>query len=360
MTIRSNGENAYFAASNSAQGFRSYYSDVFDRARVKRLFAIKGGPGTGKSRFLREVAVCGERAGYRGEYIYCSSDPDSLDGVILSRGEDCVALLDATAPHVYEPSRPGVREELVNLGAFWDAGALARRGEEIEGLMLQKSRAYERAYRYLAGVGLMCQNRDALVKPYVDTDGIDSLANRLMRDVEAGEGSEIVPALMHSVGMRGEVGFDTYFRRADRIFLIEDCRGIAQYLTRALLRLAEKKGLRILLSRDPVLPDRIDGIFLCKRQIAFVVASAEECAYPFKPIRMRRFLDTASMRVVRGEVNFCERMRRLMLEVAKSAMEQVREHHFRLEEIYSAAMCFSEKEHFTKNFCERLFDLQNT
>lgn len=124
MTIRSNGEDAYFAASNSAGGFYSDYSAVFDRARIRRLFAVKGGPGTGKSRFLREVALCGERVGYRCEYIYCSSDPDSLDGIILSRGEDGIALLDATAPHVYEPSRPGFREEIVNLGAFWDAGRL--------------------------------------------------------------------------------------------------------------------------------------------------------------------------------------------------------------------------------------------
>ncbi|MBR3894080.1 MAG: hypothetical protein IKJ35_02920 [Clostridia bacterium] len=360
MTIRSNGEDAYFAASNSAGGFYSDYSAVFDRARIRRLFAVKGGPGTGKSRFLREVALCGERVGYRCEYIYCSSDPDSLDGIILSRGEDGIALLDATAPHVYEPSRPGFREEIVNLGAFWDAGRLVQRSTEIERLQRDKSQAYERAYRYLAAVGVLCENRDALVKPYVDTDAVEALAKRLMRDVKSDGGSEIYPALIRSVGMRGEVGFDTYFRRAEKLFLIEDCRGIAQYLTRTLLGIAKEKGLRILLSHDPILPDRIDGIFLCERRIAFVIASDEECAYPCKRIRMRKFLDTAAMRGVRGESNFCERMRRLMIEGAKEALACVREHHFALEEIYSAAMRFSEKEDFTKIFCERLFDLQNT
>lgn len=360
MTMRSNGENAYFVASNSAEGFHSDYSEAFDHARVKRLFAVKGGPGTGKSRFLREVATYGEGVGYRCEYIYCSSDPDSLDGVILSRGEDCIALLDATAPHVYEPSRPGFREEIVNLGDFWDASALAGRAEEIERLQNRKSQAYARAYRYLGGVGAMCRNRDALVASHVDHDSIDRLAHRLMRDVKPGRGCEIYPALIRSVGMRGEVGFDTYFRRADKILLIEDCHGIAQYLTRALLGIAREKGLHLFLSHDPIFPDRIDGIFLCESRIAFVVASDEECTLPCKHIRMRRFLDTAGMREVRGEIHFCERMRRLMLEGAKEALACVREHHFGLEELYISAMRFSEKEAFTKIFCERLFDLQNT
>lgn len=359
MTVRSSREDAYFAASNSASGFWSYYTDVFDHARVRRLFAIKGGPGTGKSRFLREVAEHGERAGYRCEYIYCSSDPDSLDGVILTRGEDGIALIDATAPHVYEPSRPGVREEIINLGAFWEREVLAQNADRIAEINLQKSQAYQRAYRYLAGVGRMIENRDALVKPFVDTEGIDAFASRLLRDVKSEGKNEIYPALMRSVGMRGEVMLDTFLRQASKIYLVDDCRGISRYLMQQLLALAKQKGLRVRVSYDPILPDRIDGMFLCESRIAVVVASAEDCVYPCKHIRMRRFLDTAAMRGVRGEVNFCERMRRLMLEGAIEALARVREWHFSVEEQYISAMRFSEKENFTKIFCKGLFGLQN-
>lgn len=359
MTVRSNREDAYFAASNSASGFWSYYTDVFDHARVRRLFAIKGGPGTGKSRFLREVAENGEQAGYRCEYIYCSSDPDSLDGVILTRGDDCIALIDATAPHAYEPAHPGVREEIINLGVFWDHKILAQNADRIAEINLQKSQAYQRAYRYLAGVGRMVENRDALVKPFVDIEGIEAFASRLLRDVKAEGEFDSYPALMRSVGMRGEVMVDTFLRQANKIYLMEDCRGISRYLMQYLLNISKQKGLHIRLSYDPILPDRIDGIFLCESKIAFVVASAEECAYPCKQVRMRRFLNTASMRGVRGEVNFCERMRRLMLEGAIEALTQVKDWHFLVEEQYISTMRFSEKENFTKIFCEGLFGLKN-
>ena len=116
--MREKNEDAYFAASNSERGFYSYYQECFDHPRVDRVYAVKGGPGTGKSRFLRDVAQAAAAEGRQVEYIYCSSDPDSLDGVILTGKGRCIALLDATAPHVYEPAHPGVREEIVNLGAF--------------------------------------------------------------------------------------------------------------------------------------------------------------------------------------------------------------------------------------------------
>ena len=69
VTVRSTGEDAYFAASNSASGFQSYYAACFDNARIGRLYAVKGGPGTGKSRFLREVAACGAGHGWQTEFI---------------------------------------------------------------------------------------------------------------------------------------------------------------------------------------------------------------------------------------------------------------------------------------------------
>ena len=56
-------EKRYFAASNSSQGFMNYYKDVFITKMCKRLFVIKGGPGTGKSRFMRDISACAEKTG---------------------------------------------------------------------------------------------------------------------------------------------------------------------------------------------------------------------------------------------------------------------------------------------------------
>lgn len=360
MEIRSTGEDAYFAASNSENGFFSYYSECFDAARVKRVFAIKGGPGTGKSRFLREVAVCGEGQSYQCEYIYCSSDPDSLDGVILSRGDDCIALLDATAPHVYEPRLVGVREEIVNLGAFWDGSILADAASEIAALNAQKKEAYESAYRYLSVAGRMRENCDVLVSPYLRHEGIRALAARLLREVEVGTAFEARPALISSIGMCGHVSYDTYLRRAKRVFFIEDCHGSAYRLMQELFSLARAKQLSLRVSHDPVVPAYLDGMLLSDSHIAFLVSPTQPCDASSKTIRMRSFVQTAQMKPIRGAIHFAERLRRSALLGAEAALRQVRTSHFALERLYGNAMDFEAKEQFTKKFIQRLFGLQNS
>ena len=117
-------QHRYFAASNSSDGFKSCFSEIFEGADL--LYVIKGGPGTGKSWFMKKCALEAERKGVEVEYYYCSSDPASLDGVLMKHGERTVGIIDGTPPHAWEPVHPGVTEELVNLGAFWNAEMLCR------------------------------------------------------------------------------------------------------------------------------------------------------------------------------------------------------------------------------------------
>ena len=353
--VRSMGENAYFAASNSARGFQSYYPECFDTDEITRLYAVKGGPGTGKSRFLREVAEIGKTKGYLPDYIYCSSDPDSLDGVILRRGGKGIALLDATAPHVYEPNRPGYREEIVNLGAFWDAGILRKEADRISKLNSEKGKAYRMAYRYLAGYEKMTENRNALVSPYLREDAIEKYAEKLLREEPDGSGFSPRTALIRAIGMRGEILLDTFFAEAKRILLAEDCRGAGYLLLQKLYAAAERKGLSVRVSKNPILSEQIDALAFPDSGTVFAVANPEECDYPFRRISMRRFLETEKMKEIRPQVNYTERMRRAMLAGAKDCLKEVRKVHFQIEEIYMNAMDFSAKEAFTQAFCDSLF-----
>ena len=357
MSIKSTGKDAYFAASNSTKGFISYYEEVFRNSRINHVWAIKGGPGTGKSRFLQDVSNYAITRGWSDEYIYCSSDPDSLDAVILTKeGRGSIALLDATSPHLFEAICPGAREDIVDLGQFWNSDILSSRRTEIEQLNREKGDAYRRAYRYLNGFGDMRANRDVLAAPYIHQAKIASFAQRLLRDFSKGDGYSVQPALVHSIGMRGEVRLDTYFRAAKEIYIVSDCYGAAQYLMMELGKLANQKSQSIRVSHDPVEAEKIDGLFFCDNGIAFVVCPEEECNYPHSTVSMRRFVDTASMKHVRMALRAIDRISRALKAEAIDALEKVREVHFRLEDIYSNAMDFGAKEAFTKSFCQKLFD----
>ena len=138
----------YFAGGNTSQGFCTRFDHILPKEQQKRMFYIKGGPGVGKSSLMKAVGKAAESAGLRVEYFYCSSDPESLDGVSIP--EKGAALMDGTAPHVYDPVLPGARDTLVSLGDFLDEKALRNFREELQETQNQISARFARCYHYLA------------------------------------------------------------------------------------------------------------------------------------------------------------------------------------------------------------------
>ena len=77
-------ECAFFLAANSRRGFVSFFEDFIAESFERDIYMLKGGPGCGKSTLIRRVCQPLARDGEPVEHIYCSSDPDSLDGMVLS------------------------------------------------------------------------------------------------------------------------------------------------------------------------------------------------------------------------------------------------------------------------------------
>ncbi|MEG2253371.1 MAG: ATPase [Clostridia bacterium] len=138
----------FFPGGNTAVGFYSCFEDILPLAERKRMFYLKGGPGVGKSTLMRRVGEAAEKAGLMVEYFHCSSDPESLDGVSLP--EKGIAMIDGTAPHVYDPVVPGARDTLLSLGDFLDEAALRPHAREIMTVQSAISACFQRCYRYLA------------------------------------------------------------------------------------------------------------------------------------------------------------------------------------------------------------------
>jgi len=85
-----------FPGGNTYKGFYSFYDYIIQNDEANRIFCIKGGPGVGKSSFMKAIAREFVELGYDVELHHCSSDNDSLDGVVIKQAR--VALLDGTAP----------------------------------------------------------------------------------------------------------------------------------------------------------------------------------------------------------------------------------------------------------------------
>lgn len=358
--LRTTGEAAYFAAGNSRQGFHSYYEECF-RDRVDHLLCIKGGPGTGKSTLMRTVAREGERRGYTVEYYYCSSDADSLDAVLLFGQDKSIGLLDATAPHVFEGRLPGVQEEILDLGQFWDRAKLLQRQGDIVRWNGAKSDGYRAAYRYLAGAGEVSDALYDLTVSMIDQPKLYRTAERLLRGIEPQKGGSVRIGLCDSIGMRGRVTLDTYLHLGERICLIQDYYDTGTALMRRLADLAFARGIAARVSYHPVLPDSIDALFLEQSKTVFWVGDGKQIGAMAERVPrarlldMRRFVHRDQFRAARERVRQTARLREALLDGACDALQTVEKAHFELERVYAAAMDFEAKERYTEALCSKLF-----
>ena len=116
-----------------------------------------------------------EDAGLAVEYILCSGDPDSLDGVVLPELKCAVA--DGTSPHVIEPKYPAAVDRYVDLGRFYDLTAAKADAEAVKTHTRDYKAAYSRAYHCLKAARQVELETVAAVKAAFDAD-------RAMRRVE--------------------------------------------------------------------------------------------------------------------------------------------------------------------------------
>ena len=343
----------YFAASNSAQGFYSYYKECF--SECDKLYIIKGGPGTGKSGFMRECARYAEEKGDCVEYFFCSSDPDSLDGVIIRSKSRSTAIIDGTAPHVCDMEYPGVRDNLINLGDAWDERALDKSREMIFSLCRAKTDAYRRAYNSLALCGNLTAVTDSYAGEFALPDKMNTAAERLVEKYcPAGNGSRKI-RLIDSVGMKGRVRFDTFEKNAYNTVVIGDTYGAGNLMLETIKDALDNVRADYYISYDPIIPKRINGILEVNGKTAFVlsdtrIASQSEDGGAIY-INTRRFFDEG-IKNVKGDLKYSFSIYKSSIDLAQKMLWRAREIHFALEEIYKDAMDFAVVDNKIADFCK--------
>ena len=329
----------YFASSNSVKGFVNYFPDVFGSCR--RLYIVKGGPGTGKSRFLSDAAS----RGHEVTYYYCSSDWESLDGVLI---DGWLGLIDGTAPHVFEPSCVGAFEQIVNLGEFWNEKLLTAQRAEIEFLSAEKSRCYSQAYAYLSAIGEAERGICYRLQSALDGEKLRRAASRLLRGATIAEKPKYQIGLCSAVGMKGEAHFDTY-ETTKISFAISDNMGLAWFLLAEIEKLCRMRGISCRISPSYLFPDRLDALELIGQDISFFSGERENSIY------MKKFFYVDKMRAVRSVLRGTRETQKRLKDYAIEALSRASEAHFALEKVYAEAMDFEAKEQFTSEFCTKLF-----
>ena len=347
-----NNVHHYFACANSSNGFVDQFSSVLQG--LARIFILKGGPGTGKSTLMRRVGKTFEEKGESVEYIHCSSDADSLDGVIL-RGRK-VAVVDGTHPHVIEPTAPGACEEYVNLGVCWDREQLVPYRDEILRLKGQISREYKEIYRILAEAKEVHDRWEKVYFDNLDVRKLDESADALIFAILEGfvpvlKRGELVHRFFGALTPQGSVNYiDNLTQGLDRRYLIQGRPGTGKStLMKKIATAASECGIAVEMYHCSLDPNSVDMVILRELGVCVVDATAPHEVYPEQERDVIVDLYLAAVTPGTDEENLeilslvTEEYARRIKE-AQSRLARVHHLHDALEEYYINAMDFKQIE----------------
>lgn len=340
-------KDAFFVCANSGYGFVSYFDELFENCT--RLYILKGGPGTGKSGFMEQVAKAAAARGLAVSRILCSSDPRSLDGIYIPALH--LGIADGTAPHLLEPTLPGAREQLLDPGAFWDPCALLAQRAEIEELNSQKKAHYRSALALIEGAKNTALCQQSILSAHQDTGKTARLLKKLHTGAVFQKG-KIQNRFLSAIGMEGAVTLDTCVKQSEKIYTFSPYFGQEHLLMNSLLALFLEKEGALILFKDPIslLPE---GIYLEKEGLFFRCGRAVGCEKE-KIIDSKKTLTPLS-KEDKKQLRALEKQQQQLIDSSVLFLSKMKDCHFKLETIYGAAMDFQALEGYKDSFIQKIF-----
>ncbi len=344
-------DDGFFISANGYSGFRSRHIPFYNSEEYTRVFVITGGPGTGKSRLMHEVADEAKNNGASVRYVHCSSDPDSLDGIIMQKEGIRIAVLDGTAPHVRVIDHPGVIDEWIDLSACWSTEDLQKQRREILTLSKQKKDAYARAYRFLRIAGEADQALAEEVRPALQVEKLSRAVKREMRSFLSSAIPQQEEYYISACSMKGH-GCLTTHRNGSTTVAVSDEYGAGHFYLDFLCTALRNAGIYSFIRMPSCFTDKkTESIYLPENMLLFstVKEGGEE-----RSINIKRFLDARIIARRRQEIRHLIHVRQDMQNAALSALGEAGRYHFSLERIYGEAMDFSKKETITAQIKARI------
>lgn len=348
-----------FPGGSTSQGFYSYYRYLLSED-AKRIFIIKGGPGTGKSDFMKKIAQAMNGLGYDVEMHYCASDFDSLDAIVIESLK--VALLDGTAPHITDPKFPGVVDEILNLGEYWDVKGLEKNRDDIIECSKKTSGHFARAYRLLAAAKLVMDDIEEKYRSCMDNGRANLVAEEWAGEIFDGWSVLPVPGkerhlFMGAFTPGGYIDYsDTLIENVQRVYYVEGHPGTGK--TRLLGRLAEKaidRGVRVEYFHSPLKPHKLHTIVMDELSIAVTCGDGAK-ARSERKVNLNSFLDRERLKDSTEYIKRDTDLYKQLISEAVAAVSEAKKAHDILEGYYIDNMDFQAIDRLRERVLERILE----
>jgi hypothetical protein len=351
-----------FPGGNTSQGFFSFYSYIMSQEEAKRIFILKGGPGVGKSTFMKKIANEMLNMGYDVEYMHCSSDSNSLDGVVIPAIG--IALMDGTAPHVVDPKTPGAVDEIINLGDCWNERGIAGSKSEILKLSNEISARFQRAYRYLMSAGQMHDDIAALSGRALNEGRVNRLADELINSLFDGIPVSVKPGRQRCL-FASAITPDGIISYLDDLIVSDSIYKFSGYVGAGMDKVLEKlktaameRGFFTEAFYCPLKPWKLEHLIIPEINTAFTTVNkyhyTDACA--IRSIDFSTLLDNKVLDPLRQEIEYDENMLDKLLDKAVDIIHGAKGLHDELESYYIPNMDFPAIESKQKEIMRRILE----
>jgi hypothetical protein len=329
----------FFLGANAPEGFASYYGEWLDYSKLKRLYIIKGTPGNGKSGFMRRIA---KRLGEKGcgcEFIICSSDPSSLDGVYFPDLE--TAFVDGSAPHIIEPRYPLAVDHYLPLTQFVNDQALERERGSIVELRDGLALGYSRLSRITTAKKAIKDEQHLLV---MDETAAGSIRRRaqgfIKREMKKGTNGKVRRRFLSALTPQGEeIQWSTVDALAGRVIELRDPYHMADYFLQPVLKAALEAKQEVYACYDPLAPfSRLSHLILPGLSLA--LTSAPYPGNVYRRMRLDAAVPAEIQKKHRLRLRFLRKTEAALRQDACGVLAQTRELHCMLEDIYNPHVDF--------------------
>lgn len=348
---------SFFLGANTPDGFYSLFNELYNPYSDWKMFIIKGGPGTGKSTIMKAIANKAEEKSLFSELIYCSSDPSSLDGVIIP--EIKVAIADGTSPHTIEPIFPGICEHIVNLGDFWNINKLNNDKAKIKMISMTNSAAHKNCVKYMKAARLLENEIGKYTDSIIDKNKINRFASRFLC-IEQNDSSDFVTknrfiSALSPVGIK--IMNDTVNYYCDDITIIKDNYNIAHYITDAIANASVDKKLNMIVCRCSMNPlKKIDHIIFPDLRKGIFTSNQYHEIKGNHTISSLRFIDRNILNKNKNSISFINKAKKEMINESINSLKSAKSAHDILESYYIDSMDFDKVNNEKDLLLKTIFD----
>lgn len=350
----------FFLGANTPDGFYSLFNELYNPYSDWQTYIIKGGPGTGKSTIMKYIANTAENKGIFIERIYCSSDPASLDGVIIP--ELKVSIADGTSPHSIEPIFPGVCEHIIDLSTCWNKYKLQDNVSKIKMMTMTNSAAHKKCIKYMKTARLVDNEINSIIESSIDSEKIRRFTERIS-DIHykpyKTNVSEVKNRFINVLSPNGNIFMkETANAYCEYKIGVYDNYNISHIIMNELSRNAYEKRINMILCRCPMNPkDKIKHIIFPDLKLGIFTYDNFYDSDINKSVNSSRFINKSTLIKNKNSLSFLTKTKNEMLNEAVDSLKSAKSAHDILESYYIEAMDFEKVDIIKNNLISDIFGI---